>query len=129
MTIPKVLGLLAVPLAVCLPLDPPGFEWQPPTATDRESMPHLKSQDQYSHGRPREPERCPCPFTNTLANHGFIPRSGLDVPGDAVLAGMDMLFNIDPSFTIGPVTRALGVSTSSINGSFNLRDVNIHGRM
>lgn len=30
-----VLGLTAVYMASALPLDPPGFYWQPPTATDR----------------------------------------------------------------------------------------------
>lgn len=70
--------------------------------------------------------RCSCPFTNTLANHGYIPRNGLNVSGDVVLAVYDEVFNIDQSFTIGPVTNALKVSTTGINGTFNLFDVNIH---
>lgn len=73
--------------------------------------------------------RCPCPFTNTLANHGYIPRNGLNVSGDVVLAAFDEVFNIDQSFTIGPVTNALSVSTTGINGTFNLPDVNIHNCM
>lgn len=73
--------------------------------------------------------RCPCPFTNTLANHGYIPRNGLNVSGDVVLAVFDEVFNIDQSFTIGPVTNALSVSTTGINGTFNLPDVNIHNCM
>lgn len=44
-----------------------------------------------------------------------------------MLAGMDTAFNINSSFTIGPVTKALGVSTPSVSGSFNLPDVNVHG--
>lgn len=80
-------------------------------------------------GADRRTARCPCPFTNTLANHGYIPRNGLNVSGDVVLAAFDEVFNIDQSFTIGPVTNALSVSTTGINGTFNLPDVNIHNCM
>lgn len=80
-------------------------------------------------GAKTHPVRCPCPFTNTLANHGYIPRNGLNVSGDVVLAAFDEVFNIDQSFTIGPVTNALSVSTTGINGTFNLPDVNIHNCM
>lgn len=70
--------------------------------------------------------RSSCPFTNSLANHGYIPRNGLNASGDDVLAGMLELYNIDPSFTLKLVKKALSVSTTGNNNTFHLKDINGH---
>ncbi|KAL0943142.1 chloroperoxidase-like protein [Colletotrichum truncatum] len=56
-----------------------GNEWAAPTAADR---------------------RSPCPMVNTLANHGFLPRSGLNVSLADLVAGFTAAVNLDPAANV-----------------------------
>lgn len=38
-------------------------------------------------------QRGPCPGLNTLANHGYIPRTGIATVGD-IISGTQKLFNM-----------------------------------
>ncbi|KAF4549128.1 Sterigmatocystin biosynthesis peroxidase stcC-like protein 2 [Elsinoe fawcettii] len=42
--------------------------------------------------------RGPCPMLNALANHGFLPRNGLNITKSAAVAAMTESLNFDPAF-------------------------------
>ncbi|PNS20049.1 Nucleoporin nup184 [Sphaceloma murrayae] len=42
--------------------------------------------------------RSPCPMLNTLANHGFLPRNGLNITREVAIKGFSDALNFDPSF-------------------------------
>src|SRR4051812_19538700 len=41
--------------------------------------------------------RSPCPALNTLANHGYLPRTGLHWEAEAVAKVLHNIYNIEPS--------------------------------
>lgn len=73
------------------------------------------------------PERSPCPFLNTLANHGFLPRDGINITRDATNNAFDVVFNVDPAITDGIFTAALAGYTSAAPNTLNFVDLNQHG--
>ncbi|TDZ48298.1 putative sterigmatocystin biosynthesis peroxidase stcC [Colletotrichum trifolii] len=81
-------------------------DWAAPTAADR---------------------RSPCPMVNTLANHGYLPRSGLSVSLADLIAGFTAAVNLDPAATTLVGQKALLTSTTGNNATFNLDDLNAHG--
>jgi hypothetical protein len=64
---------------------------------------------------------------NSLANHGFIPRSGCDVTIDQVVNGIDAAVNLSPLSSRPVVELAATTSTTGNNGTFNLDDLDAHG--
>ncbi|KAL8377706.1 hypothetical protein RB595_008409 [Gaeumannomyces hyphopodioides] len=95
-----LLQLLLLPLAMGKTSPPP--PWKAPSPGDR---------------------RGPCPMMNALANHGFIPRSGLNVSGDELRAGFVAGTNVDPPVLDPFIRAALSVSTTGVPGTLNLDDL------
>ncbi|KAF6802514.1 hypothetical protein CMUS01_15327 [Colletotrichum musicola] len=81
-------------------------DWAAPTAADR---------------------RSPCPMVNTLANHGYLPRNGLNVSLADLITGFTAAVNLDPAATTLVGQKALLTSTTGNNATFNLDDLNTHG--
>ncbi|KXH52516.1 hypothetical protein CSAL01_13098 [Colletotrichum salicis] len=71
--------------------------------------------------------RSPCPMVNTLANHGYLPRSGLNVSLADLIAGFTAAVNLDPAATTLVGQKALLTSTTGNNATFNLDGLNSHG--
>ncbi|KAK3947489.1 Chloroperoxidase [Pseudoneurospora amorphoporcata] len=81
--------------------------------------------------------RSPCPMLNTLANHGYLPRSGADVSLAALMQGLKRGINLAPDATLIVGLKALQASTTTGSGSwqswvsswvtFHLDDLNKHG--
>ncbi|KAL1859017.1 hypothetical protein Daus18300_009655 [Diaporthe australafricana] len=103
--IPKSSSLFVASLAVSV-LGYGDYAWQAPSATDR---------------------RSPCPMVNTLANHGYLPRDGLNITLADLLTGFTNGINLDPSATLLVGVKALDTSTTGDNSSFNLDDLSRHG--
>ncbi|KKA31096.1 hypothetical protein TD95_001789 [Thielaviopsis punctulata] len=82
------------------------YEWKAPSATDR---------------------RSPCPMVNALANHGYLPRDGLDVSMDDLITGFAAAVNLAPDATKLVGSKALTTSTTGNSSTFNLDDIDIHG--
>ncbi|KAM0329546.1 hypothetical protein ACHAQA_004855 [Verticillium albo-atrum] len=83
-----------------------GHRWKAPGGTDR---------------------RSPCPMVNSLANHGYLPRDGLNISlADLIVAFTDAV-NLDPAATTLVGTKALTASTTGDSTTFNLDDINAHG--
>ncbi|EKD16070.1 uncharacterized protein L3040_003509 [Drepanopeziza brunnea f. sp. 'multigermtubi'] len=76
--------------------------WQAPASTDK---------------------RSPCPMLNTLANHGYLPRDGLDISMNDLVAGFSDAINLDPAATQTFGAPALLVSTTGNSATFNLHDL------
>lgn len=66
-------------------------------------------------------------MVNTLANHGYLPRDGLDITLPILLKGFTDAINLDTSATLLVGTKALQTSTTGDNSSFNLDDLSTHG--
>ncbi|KAF4548684.1 Peroxidase-like protein 6 [Elsinoe fawcettii] len=81
------------------------YHWQKPCDTDR---------------------RSPCPMINTLANHGYLPRDGLNVSLDQLVAGFEAAVNLHPEATLLVGCAALPASTTGYNDTFNLDDLSKH---
>ncbi|KAH8888926.1 Cloroperoxidase [Thozetella sp. PMI_491] len=67
--------------------------------------------------------RSPCPALNALANHGYLPRDGADVSLDEFLDSIDEVFNVDPSLIQPLVEAGLVFSTTGMNETLNLDDL------
>lgn len=79
--------------------------WLPPNPTDR---------------------RSPCPMLNTIANHGFLPRNGVNVSLDDLITGLGKSINLAAAATITPGEIALTTSTTGNASTFNLDDLDKH---
>lgn len=64
---------------------------------------------------------------NSLANHGFLPRSGRNVSIDQVVNGIDEALNLSPLSSRPVVELAATTSTTGNPSTFNLDDLNTHG--
>lgn len=53
--------------------------------------------------------RSPCPALNTLANHGFIPRNGQNIPVDVMDAAMIEVFGLDDALEITFILEQFGL--------------------
>ncbi|KAK1779871.1 Peroxidase, family 2-domain-containing protein [Copromyces sp. CBS 386.78] len=77
--------------------------------------------------------RSPCPMLNTLANHGYLPRSGADVSLAALMRGLKRGINLAPDATLIVGLKALQASTTTtgpmswLTFTFHLDDLNKHG--
>lgn len=140
-----VFTYVAVVAAVVSAQDPAGHEFQAPAAQDRKYsllfLVVMNFPTTYLHcGQAHPPshwtthangvaERCPCPFLNTLANHAYLPRDGVNVTRAQMNAAFDNVFNIDPAVTDPIVTKSLAGTTSALPDAINLSDLNKHNRM
>ncbi|RGP70935.1 hypothetical protein FSPOR_3622 [Fusarium sporotrichioides] len=78
-------------------------DWHPPSEYDR---------------------RSPCPMVNSLANHGYLPRDGLNISLDGLIEAFTDAINLDPAATTLVGKKALETG----NGvTFNLDDLAKHG--
>ncbi|KAG4422121.1 hypothetical protein IFR04_004748 [Cadophora malorum] len=82
------------------------YTWVAPTATDR---------------------RSPCPMVNSLANHGFLPRDGMNISLADLIVAFNESLNLAPAATTLVGQKALLASTTGSNATFNLDDINTHG--
>lgn len=68
--------------------------------------------------------RSPCPMVNAVANHGYLPRDGLNISlADLIVAFTDAV-NLDPAATTLVGQKAL---TTGDNVTFDLDNLNKHG--
>ncbi|KAI4231422.1 MAG: hypothetical protein L6R40_007744 [Gallowayella cf. fulva] len=95
-------SLLLATLAIC---DPKGHTWQHPLPTDR---------------------RSPCPAINALANHGYLPRRGLNISLEQFITGAKEGLNFDKEFTMGAVGAYQPFTTTGYNNTLNLNDLDHH---
>ncbi|KAI9722652.1 MAG: hypothetical protein M1812_001583 [Candelaria pacifica] len=95
--------LLLATLAIC---DPEGHRWRHPLSTDR---------------------RSPCPGINALANHGYLPRNGLNVSLEQFITGIAEGLNFDTEFTIAAVDVYKNFTTTGYKNTLNLDDLDHHG--
>ena len=117
------LCLFLATLATCD--DPEGHQWQHPLSTDRKAevahMLFIGRQLIISLGR------SPCPGINALANHGYLPRNGLNISLEQFITGAMEGLNFEPSFTIMSVDIYQNFTTTGYNNTLNLNDLNHHG--
>ncbi len=64
---------------------------------------------------------------NTLANHGFLPRSGLNVSIDDLVKGLDEALNLSPNSSLPVAQLAVTTSTTGNPNTMNLDDLDKHG--
>jgi hypothetical protein len=67
-------------------------------------------------------ERSPCPALNTLANHGFIARSGREITVDQLVEAMEKVYRLSPS-----IGRFLANGGSKNTGIIQLSALQEHG--
>ncbi|KAL8757905.1 MAG: hypothetical protein Q9199_001868 [Rusavskia elegans] len=87
------LSLLFATLAIC---DPKGHRWQHPLSTDR------KAEDSHTLFNDRQLTlslgRSPCPGINAIADHGYLPRNGLNITLEQFVTGFREGLNFDAEF-------------------------------
>jgi hypothetical protein len=66
-------------------------------------------------------------MVNTLANHGFLPRNGLNVSMEDLIVALNASVNLAPNATELVGAKALTTSTTGDASTFNLDDLDIHG--
>lgn len=70
--------------------------------------------------------RSPCPAVNALANHGYLPRNGLNISLDQFITGVTEGLNFEPNFTIFAVGIYQPFTTTGFNNTLNLNDLDHH---
>lgn len=73
--------------------------------------------------------RSPCPMLNALANHGFLPRDGVNISMDNLVTGLSDSINLAAAATQFVGAKALTASTTGNASTFNLDDLNTHHSM
>lgn len=81
-------------------------QWRPPTLLDR---------------------RGPCPMLNSLANHGFLPRNGLNISVEDLVNGFDEAVNLSRDLTLSVAQLAVTTSTTGNPNTLNMDDLDTHG--
>ena len=71
--------------------------------------------------------RSPCPMVNSLANHGYLPRDGLNISMEQLVAGFTAGVNLAADATELVGRQALKASTTGRNDTFDLDDLSRHG--
>ncbi|KAL8690892.1 MAG: hypothetical protein Q9218_003763 [Villophora microphyllina] len=72
------------------------------------------------------PGRSPCPHLNTLANHGYLPRDGLNISVDQFVTALKDAFNFDAAVTVSVASAYLNFSTTGSTNTLNLNDLDHH---
>ncbi|KIK53709.1 hypothetical protein GYMLUDRAFT_207262 [Collybiopsis luxurians FD-317 M1] len=70
--------------------------------------------------------RGPCPGLNTLANHGFLPRSGTNITVQMILDAIDEGYNVQPITILRAAAKLALLTTDNID-NFDLQDLALHG--
>ncbi|CZR67661.1 related to chloroperoxidase [Phialocephala subalpina] len=91
--------------AICT-TDAETYEFISPSATDR---------------------RSPCPMVNTLANHGYLSRDGLNISMSDLVTAFNLSVNLESAATQLVGAKALLTSTTGNASTFNLDDLDEHG--
>lgn len=68
-------------------------------------------------------------MVNTLANHGYLPRDGLNISLADLITAFSDAINLDEAATVLVGVKALETSTTGDNSTFNLDDLDTHGSM
>ncbi|KAK3350256.1 Chloroperoxidase [Lasiosphaeria hispida] len=102
---------LSLPAALCLASTVASFAvddhpWRAPSSSDH---------------------RSPCPLLNSLANHGFLPRSGRNITSEELIGALSASINLDPSVAEGPTALALTTSKTGNPDTFDLDNLDQHG--
>ncbi|KAK7043952.1 hypothetical protein VNI00_008120 [Paramarasmius palmivorus] len=96
----------AVSVSACPPSDP--YAYRKPSSTD---------------------SRSPCPWINSLANHGYLPRDGKNITIPAMLGaveiGLKEVFNVAPE--VVALFAKLSVTCSKQLFTFDLNETSLHG--
>ncbi|EKD16130.1 hypothetical protein MBM_05424 [Drepanopeziza brunnea f. sp. 'multigermtubi' MB_m1] len=71
--------------------------------------------------------RAPCPMLNTVTNHGYLPRNGLNISMDDLAQGLAESINLDPAATAIFGAAAVLTSTTGNPNTFNLDDLVLQG--
>ncbi|OLN96433.1 putative sterigmatocystin biosynthesis peroxidase stcC 1 [Colletotrichum chlorophyti] len=74
-----------------------------------------------------EANRSPCPFLNTLANHGYLPRDGKNISMTQFTTAFATALNFDENFVFGVAEPAFATSTTGNPKTVNLKDLEKHG--
>ncbi|KAF8853286.1 Cloroperoxidase [Acephala macrosclerotiorum] len=102
----NVLPLAILASSALCTTDTEQYEWESPSSTDR---------------------RSPCPMVNTLANHGYLPRTGLNISMSDLVTAFNLSVNLAPAATELVGAKALLTSTTGDASTFNLDDLDEHG--
>ncbi|KAL8991920.1 MAG: hypothetical protein Q9169_007533 [Polycauliona sp. 2 TL-2023] len=115
------LSLFLTSLASC---DPHGHPWKHPLPTDRKAE---VTRTQVNNIRLTVPlGRSPCPGVNALANHGYLPRNGMDISLEQFITGFNESLNFDAEFVIFAVSVYQNFTTTGNNNTLNLNDLEHH---
>ncbi|KAI6361107.1 hypothetical protein MCOR25_006572 [Pyricularia grisea] len=71
--------------------------------------------------------KSPCPMMNTLANHGFIPRTNISM--DQLVSALELSIGLEGAATRIVGGKALSTSTTGDPNTFNLEDITKHGML
>jgi len=74
-------------------------------------------------------ERSPCPALNTLANHGYINRSGKDLKVSDVTAALRSVYNVDEGFGGSLANTAILLTGNILRGTFSLGGLKAHNKI
>ena len=66
------------------------------------------------------------PGVNALANHGYLPRNGLNVSLDQFISGVTEGLNFETNFTLIAVAVYQNFTTTGYNNTLNLNDLDHH---
>lgn len=115
------LSLLFATLAIC---DPKGHRWQHPLSTDRKAD---GSHTLFNHRQLTiSLGRSPCPGINAIANHGYLPRNGLNISLEQFITGFREGLNFDAEFVRDAVKVYQPFTTTGYNNTLNLNDLDHH---
>ncbi|KAL8888667.1 MAG: hypothetical protein Q9215_003936 [Flavoplaca cf. flavocitrina] len=111
-------------LATTASCDPAGHPWQHPLPTDRkvDQSQTLSSDRQLTISLGRSP----CPGINAVANHGYIPRNGMNISLEQFITGFREGLNFDTGFVTAAVDVYQNFTTTGYNNSLNLNDLEHH---
>ena len=74
--------------------------------------------------------RSPCPALNTMANHGYFPRNGRNIPMQTFVDALKDNYNVSPGLTSTIVNGATSLNLRNLdNSTFDLDTLGIHGRI
>ncbi|KAI8899078.1 Chloroperoxidase [Globomyces pollinis-pini] len=70
--------------------------------------------------------RSPCPGFNTMANHGFFPRSGSEIMPDKIMEVFESVYGLDPAVTKQLVEKAFQAGIGSPETGIRLDQLRTH---
>lgn len=71
--------------------------------------------------------RGPCPMLNSLANHGFLARHGLNISVDDIVNAFEESVNLSRDLTLDVAQLAVTTSTTGNPNTLNMDDLNTPG--